>query len=155
MLRKTLGLAGNGLPLVTKRPPRRFPVKNTAFYSIEKNSGFPIAKQKIDGMKIKKGISLKSESKNSDKELRKVTQDFEGIFLRQMLKVMRGSVPKSGLLAGSNSMSIYESMMDEVLAQNAAETNKTGLGEQIYNYLIRSRAQKNNTLKEITESADK
>ena len=153
MFRETLGLASNGIPLVTKRPPGRFPVKKTSFFPVEKSSGFPVVKQNTDVMKIKGGISLKGEQKDSDKELKKVTQDFEAIFLRQLLKVMRGTIPESGFLAGSNSMSIYESMMDEVLAQNAAEMNKTGLGEQIYNYLIRNRSQENKELKEVDKSA--
>jgi flagellar protein FlgJ len=68
--------------------------------------------------------------KNSD--LYKACVDFESLFLKQMLDVMRKSVPKEGLLGGSLGQDIYEDMLYDEYAKKMAETAQFGIAEAIY-----------------------
>ena len=44
--------------------------------------------------------------------IQKVAQEFEGLLITQLLKVMRKSIPESGMLGGGAGKSIYQSMFD-------------------------------------------
>ena len=79
------------------------------------------------------------ENAENDQELRKACADFEALFLHKLLKVMRRTVPESGLLDGGLTQDIYTDMLDEKLAEIAAHNGKgTGLGEKIYHDMKRA-----------------
>jgi murein DD-endopeptidase MepM/ murein hydrolase activator NlpD len=59
--------------------------------------------------------------------IQKVAREFEGLLITQLLKVMRQSVPESGLLGGGSGKSIYQSMFDEQIAKSASEGQGFGL----------------------------
>ena len=64
--------------------------------------------------------------------LYKVCLDFEAIFIKQMLNVMRKSVQKEGLLDGGLSEDIFEDMLYDEYAQKMAQTAQFGLAETMY-----------------------
>ena len=61
-------------------------------------------------------------SAGSDKaqRLAKACSDFEAIFVEQLFKTMRASVPESGLLDGGRAEEIYTSMLDQQIAREMA-----------------------------------
>ena len=63
--------------------------------------------------------------------IQKVAQEFEGLLITQLLKVMRKSIPESGMLGGGAGKSIYQSMFDEQIAKSASEGRGFGLKEVI------------------------
>ena len=63
--------------------------------------------------------------------IQKVAREFEGLLINQLLKVMRKSIPDSGLLGGGSGKSIYQSMFDEQMAKSASEGQGFGLAEVI------------------------
>ncbi|HSV93882.1 MAG TPA: rod-binding protein [Desulfobacterales bacterium] len=65
-------------------------------------------------------------------ELYKVCLDFEAIFIKQMLNVMRKTVEKNGLLDGGMSEDIFEDMLYDEYAQKMAQTAQFGLAETMY-----------------------
>ena len=65
-------------------------------------------------------------------ELYKACLDFEAIFIKQMLNVMRKSVQKEGLLDGGLSEDIFEDMLYDEYAQKMAQTAQFGLAETMY-----------------------
>ncbi len=65
-------------------------------------------------------------------ELYKACLDFESIFIKQMLNVMRKTVPKEGLLEGGLSEDIFEDMLYDEYAKKMAETAQFGLAETMY-----------------------
>ena len=67
--------------------------------------------------------------------LYKVSQEFEAIFIKQMLNVMRKSVAKSGLMDGGMAEDIFEDMLYDEYAQNMAKTGSFGIADMIYNQL--------------------
>lgn len=65
----------------------------------------------------------------SDKNIKKAAKDFEAYFVSHLLKVMRESVPKSGLLSGGMGEDFYTSMMDEKIAEGIASQGGFGLSQ--------------------------
>jgi soluble lytic murein transglycosylase-like protein len=60
----------------------------------------------------------------------KVAQDFEAMFIHQMLKSMRNTVPKDKDM--SNGRRIFTEMLDEQIANTASRTGSFGLAQIIY-----------------------
>ena len=67
--------------------------------------------------------------------LYKVSQEFEAIFIKQMLNVMRKSVSKTGLMDGGMAEEIFEDMLYDEYAQKMAETGSFGIANMIYRQL--------------------
>jgi len=60
-------------------------------------------------------------------ELKRACAEFESLFMHCMLKEMRETVPKSGLISGGKAESLYTSMLDAQLAQEIAHSRGIGL----------------------------
>ena len=67
--------------------------------------------------------------------LREVSEEFEAIFVKQLLDSMRNTVQKSGLVDGGFAEQIYEDMLYDEYAQTISKTNSFGIAEMIYNQL--------------------
>jgi len=65
-------------------------------------------------------------------KLKKACEDFESIFISKMLKVMRQSIPKTGLLDGGSQQDMYLSLFDEELSKSMAKRGGMGLGKILY-----------------------
>lgn len=89
-------------------------------------------------MKIEQFIH-NNQDISPDKNLKKAARDFESFFVSYLLKVMRETVPNSGLLNPGVGGEIYTSMMDEHVAENIASKGGLGLSnlieKQINHYL--------------------
>ncbi len=70
-------------------------------------------------------VGFQEDPKGGSKELEKACEKFEALFVYYMLKVMRETVPKSGLLDGGFANSVYTSLFDEKVAEEVA---KRGVG---------------------------
>ena len=68
-------------------------------------------------------------------KLYKVSQEFEAIFIKQMLNVMRKSVSKTGLMDGGMAEEIFEDMLYDEYAQKMAESGSFGIADMIYRQL--------------------
>lgn len=76
---------------------------------------------------VKSAQDLRSEfAKNPKEGLKAAAQQFETLFLQQVLKSMRDTVPQDGLL-NSDQSRFYTSLLDQQMAQNMA-TNGKGVG---------------------------
>jgi peptidoglycan hydrolase FlgJ len=71
-------------------------------------------------------------NKNDDAALREATREFEAIFIEQMLKSMRQTVEKSGLMDGGMAEDIFEDMLYENYAKKMSQTANLGLGDMLY-----------------------
>lgn len=68
--------------------------------------------------------------------LAKACADFEAIFVQQLFKTMRASVPESKLLDGGRAEELYTSMLDQQVAEQMAQgQGSTGLANQMQNKL--------------------
>jgi len=77
-------------------------------------------------------------SRKIDREkLKRACSDFEALFLARMLKVMRQSVPSSGLWGNGPGKEIYDSLMDQELGKKMAQREGLGLGKKIYHQVLK------------------
>jgi flagellar protein FlgJ len=66
-------------------------------------------------------------------DLYKACQDFEALFIKQMLDAMRKTVNKADdMLNGGMSQDIFEGMLYDEYAKKMAETAQFGLSDMIY-----------------------
>jgi Rod binding domain-containing protein len=71
---------------------------------------------------------------DAEKDIEKVSRDFESVFLNKLLSSMRKTIPKSGLL-DSFASDMFQSMMDEEISKEMSKNKGMGMGEMIYNDL--------------------
>ena len=76
--------------------------------------------------KTNKSEPLTAEAEKA-RRLRKACQDMESLFIHQLLKEMRATIPKSDLFGKSHARDIYTGMLDARLAQEVAENRGLGL----------------------------
>ena len=87
-----------------------------------------------DGMVKAKVQNLERSVEQGD--IKKASENFEAYFLSYLLKVMRATVPKSGLL--ENKMGeVYHSFYDEEIARRTAESGGIGLGQLMLSSLAK------------------
>jgi flagellar protein FlgJ len=78
-----------------------------------------------------------------EKKLKKTCADFGAMMVFQMLKTMRQSVPKGGLLQSSQGRETYEMLMDQKIASDLANKGQgLGLQKMLYNQLTRQNLKK-------------
>ncbi len=69
-------------------------------------------------------------------ELYKASVDFESLFIRQMLEVMRKTIHREDdLLNGGMTQDVFEGMLYDEYAKKMAETAGFGLADTIYRQL--------------------
>jgi len=66
-------------------------------------------------------------------------REFESIFVKIMIKEMRSTVQKDGLLSGGWAEEVFSDMLDDEYAASMSETAGFGLAEQLYRQLAGSR----------------
>jgi murein DD-endopeptidase MepM/ murein hydrolase activator NlpD len=74
-------------------------------------------------------------TRGGEDQLKKLAQEFESLFLNQLLSIMRQSTGKDGFFEGAAGHDIYSSMMDQALARSLAESGGLGLAKPLYEYL--------------------
>ncbi len=78
----------------------------------------------------------KGPGKGADPEaLRKTCQEFEAIFVKQMLKEMRGTLPEGGLLPRGMAEDFFQEMMDAEVAKAASLRGDFGIAEALFRQL--------------------
>lgn len=68
--------------------------------------------------------------KSKDK-VANLAREFESIFMNQMLKAMRQTIPKNNLVNGGHAEEIYSSMIDEELSRKMAYSQQSGLSQTL------------------------
>ncbi len=82
------------------------------------------------------------EQKIDGEKLKKACADFEAIFIHQLFKSMRQTVPKGGLLGEGPGMEIYQSLFDQELSKSLASQGRLGLGGMIYRQKLQQEERK-------------
>jgi len=70
-----------------------------------------------------------------DLRLRETARQLEGVFVQQLLKAMRETVPEGGLLSPSSGEEMFTALFDERVAQAAAGQQENGLGAVLFRQL--------------------
>lgn len=82
-----------------------------------------------------------SSEYKDEKELKQLAQQFESIFMNQLMKSMRETLPKDGLLS-SFSVDMYESMFDQEVSGEMSKGKGMGLADVLYTQLSRMNGDK-------------
>ena len=73
-----------------------------------------------------------------DKKLRKACRDFEAIFLFNLFKEMRQTIPRSGLLPSAPGKETFQMMFDQKVAEDLSGRGEgMGLQKMLYEQLRR------------------
>ena len=70
-----------------------------------------------------------------DQALRKACKEFESIFTYEMLKSMRRTIDKTGLLHGGPGEEIFESLLDQEMAKKISGGSPNSLAGMLYSQL--------------------
>lgn len=70
-----------------------------------------------------------------EERLRAASRQLEGVFVQQMFKAMRDSVPGGGIVDGGAGEETFTGLLDEHLAQQTAEGSGSGPGEALFHQL--------------------
>lgn len=82
----------------------------------------------------------RTHSAGTDRELMKACQELESVFLEELLKEMRRTVPKDDLFGGGRGEEVFQSMFDQEIAKAMAARGGIGLAEILYRQLSRQSA---------------
>ena len=83
------------------------------------------------------GIPMSNEAQAARKPMpdtqnpEKAAQQFESMLLKQMIDSMWSTVPKEGMLSGSNEEGMYRDMLNEALASSISEGKGIGIKDVI------------------------
>jgi len=77
---------------------------------------------------------------NQAPRLRKACQQMESLFLSQLLKEMRKTIPHDGAIPENNAMNLYQSLFDNHVADLLAQRQTTGVGDFFYRELLDTEA---------------
>jgi peptidoglycan hydrolase FlgJ len=88
----------------------------------------------LDRMKAVSERTLNKE----DKELRAACNDFETLFVKQMLDSMRKTVQKAEKSDGNGGKDYFEDMLYDNYAKSMSETANLGIAKMMYKQLYKS-----------------
>ena len=72
---------------------------------------------------------------DEDADLRKLADQLQGVFIQQLFKAMRDTVPENGSAFAQAGSEMFGGIMDEHLAEAASVQLQNGLGQAIYRQL--------------------
>jgi flagellar protein FlgJ len=90
------------------------------------------SENRLEG-KVRAAQSASVEKNKS--ELKKVAQEFEAIFIAQLLKVMRETIEESGLMDKGFGKSIYTELFDQETSLSMARRGALGISDLLYRNL--------------------
>ena len=79
-------------------------------------------------------------------QAKKVSQDFEGLFVGMMLKSMRSTVKEDKMTGGGHGEETFRSMLDREYATAAVKRGGIGLAKQIEKEIVRQESRKNGSM---------
>jgi peptidoglycan hydrolase FlgJ len=69
-------------------------------------------------------------------KLKNACEDFEAVLTNILFKTMRETIPKGDAESHDSAMELYESMLDETVAQELSHGPGLGLGKMLYQQLV-------------------
>lgn len=84
---------------------------------------------------IEGSTPLRTPPVSEEARLRQASRDLEGVFVEQLFKAMRETVPENSLFGGGAGEEMFTSMMDSHLAGQVPSGWENGMGEALYRQL--------------------
>ena len=74
-------------------------------------------------------------SASDDAKLRRAASDLQGVFMTELFKAMRETIPQDGIANGGAGEDMFTGMLDQHLAPQAGSGWDRGIGEALYRQL--------------------
>ena len=84
--------------------------------------------QQVDHVQRVLNAKRRLSSERMDSELEQACQDMESIFLNYLLKEMRATINRSGLVSGGTAEDIFTSMLDTEISKGMVQVGLNGFG---------------------------
>jgi flagellar protein FlgJ len=101
---------------------------------------YDIALKEFEFSTNAKRVSNKTTERTADDtrdaQIEKACHDFESLFIQQMLKQMRQTVPQNGLFSGGSAEQLYTSMLDGEVAKTISNQRGIGLAPALIRQLV-------------------
>lgn len=68
-------------------------------------------------------------------KLRETSQEFEAMYINEMYKAMRKTVPESELIEKNSAEKMYQEMQDMEMARSISQGQGVGIADAIYNQM--------------------
>lgn len=81
--------------------------------------------------------SLANSGPANEKQLRQTAEDFEAVFLGQMLKPMFETVSTDGMFSGGHAEEVYRGMMVDEVGKSIAKNGGLGIADSVYRELLK------------------
>ena len=91
---------------------------------------------RVNSINIQEIPKLSGYTEKDLQQVRDSAEQFEAIFVEIMLKSMRASVEKSGMLDGGNGEDVFRGMLDFEYAKSMASQRSSGLASSIEKQLL-------------------
>jgi flagellar protein FlgJ len=79
-------------------------------------------------------VAPRGAAPEPDDRLRETTRQLEGVFMQYLTQALRSTLPNEGH-ADAPGAAIYDSMLDDHLAQVLADHTRTGIADALYRQL--------------------
>ena len=90
----------------------------------------------IDPMRV--SVISPNATESRDAKLKRAAQQLEGVFVQQLYKTMRDTVPQQeGIVSGGAGEEIFTGLLDQHLAAETPKHWETGLSDALYRQLRR------------------
>lgn len=99
----------------------------------------------------KQGANVNGLSDKQRQQAKKVSQDFEGLFIGMMMKTMRETVAKDKVTGGGHGEDVYRSMLDDQYVAAAVKRGGFGLAKHIEKDIIRQESKKLSKIVDLKE----
>ncbi len=80
--------------------------------------------------------SVPGGKKIDETKLKKASEDFEALFINQLMQSMRRTVLKSKFLADAPGKEVYQSLFDREISKKMAQKGALGVGKTIYRKVL-------------------
>jgi flagellar protein FlgJ len=93
----------------------------------------------IDPRIIAGQATLKADSQKTKDlaSLKKSCQEFESMFLCEMVKAMRKTIPDGGLLPKDNATEIFQEMLDTETIRQGSSSQSLGIADAMYDQMAK------------------
>ena len=78
----------------------------------------------------------KNATNANDQQAKDACKEFEALFINMMLKELRATVNKSGLMDGGKAEEVFTSLMDTQMSREMAAQGGIGLAEMLYRQMV-------------------
>lgn len=83
------------------------------------------------------GLHTAKVANAGNEKLREAAQDFEAVFLSQMIKPMFDTVPTNTMFGGGQAENIYRGLMVEEFGKSVAKNGGIGIADTVYRELLK------------------